>query len=250
MPWGKSRLGLAARRAFRALLDVFYPQDCMACGGSLDRMPVSFLCDTCRSDLPLIGRWRCPHCANETGPFAEGAGACSSCSRGSGLGFQGAVAACRFEGAAREMVHRLKYSGDTRAVDWMGHEMALRLAEAPWAGEIDLVIPVPLHWTRRLTRQFNQSELLARALLRDQPRPCAPELLRRTRRTPAQATLSPAEREANVKGAFAARHPERLKDRTVLLIDDVMTTCATARECARVLREAGVKRTYVAVFAR
>lgn len=250
MPWGRSRVALAARRTARALLDVFYPQDCMACGAGLARAPASFLCDSCRTALPLIGHWRCPQCGDETGPYAEGALACPGCAPEQVLVFRGAVAACRFEGPAREMVHRLKYSGDTRAVDWMGREMALRLTQAPWAAQVDLVIPVPLHWTRRLARRFNQSELLARAVVRDYPRAYATELLRRTRRTPAQVTLDPSEREKNVKGAFAARHPDRLKGKTVLLVDDVMTTCATARECARVLKAAGAARTYVAVFAR
>jgi ComF family protein len=250
MLWGKGRLGLALLRRGRAVLDLLYPQDCLACGGGMPRAPACLLCERCRSALPLIGPWHCPQCGDATGPFAEGAAACPSCAPRQGMVFRGAIAACRFEGPAREMVHRLKYSGDTRAVEWMGREMALRARKTPWWPAVEVIIPVPLHWTRRFTRRFNQSELLARALSRDSRPPCAPELLRRTRRTPAQVTLEPAAREQNVKGAFAASHPERVKGRTVLLVDDVMTTCATARECARVLRNAGARATYVAVFAR
>jgi len=224
---------LVLRRTARALLDLVYPQECIACGAGLPRPPASFLCDDCRDRLPLIGPWQCARCGDETGPFAEGASACRSCAERPALPFRGAVAACRFEGPAREMVHRLKYSGDTRAVGWMAREMALRLSRAAWAAEVEWIVPVPLHWSRHLSRRFNQSQLLADALGESSGKPCLPRLLRRTRRTPAQVTLDFAARERNVAGAFAARHPDRLKEKTILLVDDVMTTCATARECAR-----------------
>ena len=184
------------------------------------------------------------------GPFASGPGACPSCEKGKGLVFRGAVAVCRYEGVAREMVHRFKYGGDTRAARWMAGQMAAQWRRAPWGNQVQVVVPVPLHWSRRIRRRFNQSELLARAMGREAEARCEPGILRRTRKTHAQFELSLAERARNVSGAFRVARPASVKGQVVLLVDDVMTTCATATECARVLRAAGAKRVFVAVFAR
>jgi len=175
---------------------------------------------------------------------------CAQCESRRSLFFRGAVAACRYQDTAREMVHRLKYQGDLRAVNWMGEEITRRLRRTEWFEEVEVIAPVPLHWTRRAARRFNQSKLLARAIARESGKRLAGRVLRRTRRTRPQAFLPASERVENVRGAFGVRRPERVRGRSVLLVDDVMTTCATASECARALVKAGAGRVHVAVFAR
>jgi ComF family protein len=115
---------------------------------------------------------------------------------------------------------------------------------------VDVVVPVPLHWFRRWRRGHNQSAAIARGLASCLQIPCFPSWLRRLRNTPAQTTQSPAGRRENVRGAFRARRRARLKGKSVLLVDDVMTTGATANEAARALRAAGATRVTVAVLAR
>jgi ComF family protein len=114
----------------------------------------------------------------------------------------------------------------------------------------DVVVSVPLHWWRRWRRGYNQSAALARGIARHLQIPCFPSWLRRLRNTPDQTLQTPAGRRENVRGAFGARSRAHLKGRTVLLVDDVMTTGATANEAARALRAAGAARVVVAALAR
>ena len=118
--------------------------------------------------------------------------------------------------------------------------------------DADMVAPVPLHRRRLFARRYNQAAILAAAIARQSGRPFVPDLLRRTRRTPSQAGLSRRARALNLRGAFAV--PDRRRDRAagarVVLVDDVMTTGATAAACARALRRAGVARVDVLTLAR
>ena len=114
----------------------------------------------------------------------------------------------------------------------------------------DLLLPVPLHWTRLLSRRFNQSALLAQAIRGAGGPPVAADWLVRRRRTPSQGMLGPLARARNVRGAFVLRRGRSVKGKRVVLIDDVLTTGATAEECARVLRRAGAAYVGVMVLAR
>jgi ComF family protein len=114
----------------------------------------------------------------------------------------------------------------------------------------DLLLPVPLHWTRLFKRRFNQSALLAQAIRTAGGPPVAADWLVRRRRTPSQGTLGPLGRARNVRGAFALKRGRDVAGKHVVVIDDVLTTGATAEECARVLRRAGAASVGVLVLAR
>ncbi|HRU05600.1 MAG TPA: phosphoribosyltransferase family protein [Candidatus Brocadiia bacterium] len=157
---------------------------------------------------------------------------------------------CRYHGTGAEVVKALKFGRDLRALEVMGPLLAERAAGAAFAGGIDVVTPVPLHWARRLARRFNQSELLAERVAERLRAGFEPKAMKRLRYTTPQAMLSGREREENLRGAFAVRDRAGVAGARVLLVDDVMTTCATARECARALLEAGARSVDVAVFAR
>jgi len=119
-------------------------------------------------------------------------------------------------------------------------------------GDADFVAPVPLHWRRLFTRRYNQAALLARMVTRDGKALLAPDLLRRARWTGSQAGLKAVERRRNVRKAFEV-HPRwlaKLKGRTVLLVDDVLTTGATAEACTGALRQAGAAHVDVLTLAR
>jgi len=188
---------------------------------------------------------RCPQC----GGACDGALAvCSDCLRGDARPWLQAVSAFPFRGLTREAVHRLKYKGDTALVPLFAAAMA-----ADWRryghGELDVVVPVPLFWTRQLLRGYNQAELLARMVARQLGLPCE-RLLRRRRRTAQQARLDRAARQANVRGVFASRCGLRAAGRRVLLVDDVLTTGATLGEAARVLEAAEAVAVSVLTAAR
>ena len=143
-----------------------------------------------------------------------------------------------YEGRLRDILHALKYRGHRtlarRLAAW------LRDRAAPVLDGADLAVPVPLHWRRRRARGFNQAEEIARYL--GLPVVAA---LRRTRHTAPQAGLPASRRHHNVRGAFALSRRRRakksVKGRTVVLVDDIVTTGATLESCARLLREAGAR---------
>lgn len=151
-------------------------------------------------------------------------------------------AACMdYTGRAAQAVRRLKYERVTSHAALMSCQMA-ELAELTGLDLADAVIPVPIHWTRRCLRGFNQAELLAEAFSRVQP-----ELLRRIRPTRPQVGLSTDERLHNLQGAFVAE--EHVKGQSILLLDDVTTSGGTALECARTLLERGAREVSLITYA-
>ena len=159
-------------------------------------------------------------------------------------------AALRYDDRSRGLVLGFKHADRTHAAPFFGKWMARAGADA-LAGA-DLLVPVPLHWTRLVWRRFNQSALLAHALSRECGVACAPDLLVRARRTPIQGTLGRLQRLRNVRRAFAVRgrHVTLVKDARIVLVDDVLTTGATLAECARTLRGAGAAEVRAVTLAR
>jgi ComF family protein len=141
-----------------------------------------------------------------------------------------------YRGRLRRIVRCFKFSGLTGLARPLGERMAAAV-EGP-AGAVDVVVAVPLHWQRAWQRGYNQADLLAREVSRSTGVPLARRALRRTRRTSPQRGRAREERARNVLGAFAA-HPAQVAGARVLLVDDVVTTGATLRECAQVLVDAG-----------
>ncbi len=155
-----------------------------------------------------------------------------------------------YEPPLREMIHLFKFEG---MVD-IGAEFGRRLAS--WAAHqsdfaaAQVVVPVPLHPLRRLMRGFNQSALLAGGVSEKLGLPLLPNGLVRQRNTPPQSSLAPEERRRNVKGAFAVPRRAPIRKKTVLLIDDMVTTETTVRECARTLKRGGAGQVFVLTLAR
>jgi ComF family protein len=140
----------------------------------------------------------------------------------------------------------LKYRGKFALADALG-----RLMQAfPEFPQADLLMPVPIHPTRLREREFNQSLLLADRLNRTLRLPLSFDNLVRTRPTPPQTELSRSARLTNLRRAFSLRHPDDVKERRILLIDDVFTTGTTVNECAKTLRKAGAADVYVCTLAR
>jgi ComF family protein len=161
-------------------------------------------------------------------------------------GFDAAYSFGSFEAELRELIHVFKYGRVATLAGPLGRFLALAL---PRTEQFDVVVPMPLHWMRRWSRGFNQSELLAREIARRASVPVR-NLARRTKATTPQAGLTNAKRRANVSGAFRVPRPERVRGLRVLLVDDVMTTGATASACARVLKRAGAVRVALLTVAR
>ena len=197
---------------------------------------------------PFRAEFFCISCRT---PFQNGfpldsEGRCALCR--SGLrGFDAAYCYGSYDGALRKLIHLFKY-GKVRT---LARPLSDLLAAAlPRDEKFDAIVPVPLHWWKRLRRGFNQSELLAQQIARRTGVPWR-RALRRTRPTDVQAGLSNRERRKNVTGAFRPDCASKaLRDRNVLLIDDVMTTGSTGAACAAALKRAGAARVALLTVAR
>jgi ComF family protein len=245
-PSWAGRGGAFATRLARAALDTLYPPTCLACRAATDLHGA--LCPRCWSAMRFIER---PFCERLGTPFEHdlGQGLISPQAMADPPVFARARAVARFEdGPARTLAHRLKYSDRAELARpiarWMARAGADVLAEA------DLLTPVPLHALRLWRRRFNQAAALAAEISRQTGKPCDPSALLRVKATRSQIGLTRAQRAENVQGAFRAAASAPVRGLNVVLIDDVLTSGATANAASRALLRAGAKRVDVLVFAR
>jgi ComF family protein len=236
----------AWRHTARLALDIALPTLCVAC-----REPVAGegVCATCWSKLSFIAPPFCPRLGI---PFVydPGPDMLSMEAIADPPAYARARAAVRYDDVARTLVHALKYQDRTDLAPAMGRWMARAGHEL--LGEADMLIPVPLHWRRAWGRRYNQSGALARVIARQTGVKLASDLLQRIRPTQQQIGLSRPQRASNVQGAFKVA-PDRqslMTGRRVVLIDDVLTSGATADACARALLRAKAASVDVLVFAR
>ncbi len=222
-----------------------FPSACVVCRQSLTRPTRGPLCGACLAALP---RHAVPICLCGQ-PLVGGQLLCARCRRGRNPLTAG-TSLGPYEGSLRDALQALKYRGRRR--------VAAQLAEALWQQspaqrlflDDPLLVPVPLHGPRWRERGYNQAELLARAFGRLSGAVCAARVLVRTRSTVSQTNLTAAARRVNMAGAFGVRRGRLVSGRVVVLVDDVYTTGATARECARMLRRAGAREVRVVTIAR
>ena len=219
-------------------LDIVFPKSCLGCGREGD-----FLCSNCRSLLTIVAPPLCPKC----GRTQISEVVCPSCvSWDSSI--DGIRAPYRFEGLIRQAIHQLKY----RNLRSLAKPLAALMMDYLTTHDLpaDVLIPVPLHPRRLRERGYNQSALLAKELGNLTSIPVINNaLIRKKYALPQARTLSVEERRANMAGAFACR-TDIIRDRQVLLIDDVSTSAATLDACAATLKQGGAKTVWGLVLAR
>ena len=233
-----------------AALDLVFPAVCPVCASALAEGRRDPLCGPCWSAIPRIVPPCCARCgaglAATVTPASGVLEVCGRC-RGEPPAWDWARAGAAYEGPVRQAIHALKF--ERRAA--LARPLAALVLE-PWgtelAGRVDALVPVPLARARERERGFNQATLLAEHLAAALGVPVRPRWLTRVRATQSQSELGAAERWANVRGAFQAR--AGVAGRDVVVVDDVITTGATAAECARALRAAGARRVGVLTVAR
>ena len=218
--------------SLRAVADLVMPRICLCCGRELELWE-EHLCQSCMEDLPRTRYWKL-----RENPMAEAYNHLIQMNMGEDAHYQPygyAVALYFYRGGFRHISKSLKYKRNFEIGRCFARLLGRSLAESPYFGDVDLVVPVPLHWMRRWQRGYNQAEIIAWEVARELGVECCPELVVRARRTRTQTHLHIEGRTRNVAGAFCiGKIPPRLAavaPRHILLIDDVFTTGATAASC-------------------
>ena len=235
----------ALRRLGTALLDLVLPPRCLGCGTAVTA--AGTLCAPCWRGMTFLGAPCCACCGTPFDFEPGGQALCGACVRAHPP-FARARAALRYDEASRRLILGFKHGDRLHLAPALGGWM--RRAGAELIAEADLLVPVPLHWTRLFNRRYNQAAVLAHAIRAAGGPPVGADCLVRRRRTPSQGRLGATARARSVRGAFALRPGRSIRGKRIVLIDDVLTTGATVEECARVLRRGGAEFVGVLTLAR
>jgi len=242
----------ALRQLAGPLLDALLPQTCVACDGWIPANSPP-LCPACRA---AIERTRalpyCPRCGRTKPPASIHEKHCARCRTERFWNVAGLARVGLYrEEALRRMLVGLKFTGGERNAAQLGGLLADALREKPWLGELDALVPVPMHRLRRWQRPCNHARILAAAVAQRLSLPVRPAAVRRVKYAISQTrTFSRAQRFKNVEGCFGPARRPNVAGRTVCIIDNLLVTGATIHEVSKVLRKAGAKRIYAAVVAR
>jgi len=204
------------------------------------------LCPKCFSELRFITKPYCKICGRPFELDVIGEAVCVECLKSPPV-FKKARSVMVYDETAKKLILSFK-NGDRLDLVPLITKLMKRIT-SELMDEVDCIIPVPLHRLRLLKRRYNQSAMLARRLAKENRKEYRPDVLKRIRHTPSQGHLTANERHINVRNAFQAVKPERIKGKTILLVDDVLTTGATANECAKVLVKAGAKQIFLLTIA-
>lgn len=237
------RMGKLALEGANHLL---WPAVCDCCG-----RPVSAddkrLCRDCWNELLwcTAGEY-CPSCGKDVSKYGIVNGKCAQCEN-LVLHFDGIGRAGVYDGVLRDMILAIKFHDQTELGGGLCELINSAYLGSAFCREIDMIVPVPLHWRRRFGRGFNQAKLISKGMGRGAV--VMDTDLVRIRYTQRQWSLDAAKRKRNVKGAFTVRKGHNYSGKTVCLVDDITTSNATLNECARTLKEAGAKKVFACVVA-
>ncbi|MEK6646671.1 MAG: ComF family protein [Candidatus Firestonebacteria bacterium] len=255
----------------REIFDIIFPVNCKVCDKPLEKSRYSCLCAECWNQIKFIFPPVCKRCGkpfnafrNSLAPVIAGdvvadssaktkqSDFCLECKQSKNtFYFKCARSAGIYEGVLREAIHLFKYKNKRSLGKHFGEILVNYAQRENIMVDIDIIIPVPLHKSRLQERDYNQSEILASFLKDKFNLPMHKNILKRSKQTQSQVGLKRNERFENIKDAFIVDTTKNnITDKSILLIDDIMTTGATINECARVLTESGAKEVNVLTLAR
>lgn len=242
----KAKLKQAAVFSLQGLNQLLWPAVCINCRASVCETDKG-LCKDCWSELlSCSGADYCPRCGRDVSRYALLGGVCPDC-QGREFYFDGIARSGVYSKSLREMILAFK-NGRTELDTTLGFLIDSALQGSSFVTAVELFVPVPLHWSRRLSRGYNQSLILAGKLKHPAAKVSTDLVrIRRTKFQPAMAT--PAARARNVAGAFVVRKGHNFSGRNICLVDDIKTTGATLSECAKMLKQAGASKVFALVLA-
>lgn len=232
----------------RGVSDLLYPHNCLLCHHYLNSYQKTLpLCSNCFNTIEFNHPPFCQKCSRHLSDAHQTL--CGDCLR-KDFRFDYAFSPCFYNETMRKLLHIFKYGNKTSLRHCFIEIVFSFLKNRPVSlDSIDLVIPIPLHPVRLRERGYNQSSLLAEGLAQKLELPICRQNLIRARHTQNQARVPPKNRFTNIEGAFRIKHPAKIKDKSVLLVDDLLTSGTTVSEAARVLKEAGARRVDVLTLA-
>jgi len=240
----------AALRVLQSAWSALWPAACPLCNEIPDEPLSGSFCPRCSETFVAIREPFCLACGRRLNPGSNPRNkVCARCAT-EPHAFDLARSYGNYEGALSRGVIDFKFHRKRELLEVFSPMMSRTAAQAAKELRIDLVVPVPLHPARIKERGFNQAADLARAASAGTGRPLSHGIMQRVRNTGQQTGMTRAQRKRNVKGAFKVRRPDRVKNKNLLLVDDVMTTGATLDECARELKKAGAARVAAVTLAR
>jgi ComF family protein len=227
---------------------LFYPITCLLCADNLHSLSNNAICDKCRQSLPLIKGLVCQKCGL---PLYDGGEFCRECRKHSKeYKFDKMRSVFLYKDSMRKLILKFKYSNRYFLAQDFGLAMNETLKKYDFYNDSDFVIPVPLNILRQIKRGYNQAELLAKEISLKTNTPLLKNVLFRKKITKPQFKLSKIERSKNIKDSFFVKNEEVIKNKTILLIDDIATTSITVSLCSLALKTAGAKKVYVLTLAR
>ncbi|WP_352418277.1 ComF family protein [Proteiniborus sp.] len=237
------------KKLYYSALDLLFPEEgiCFICDKYDEDVKEDHICSDCKDKLLFINENRCPTCGK---PNCEGNALdrCSYCANKT-FYFTKAFSPLEFTGIIRKTIYKYKYESKPYIYKSFGELMLRTLERENVKDDIDIIVPVPLHRSRKAERGYNQSELLAKYLSSKLDIPMDTRNLKRIKSTKVQNKLGRTERHLNVKDAFKVKDMSFFKSKKILLVDDIFTTGATVNECSRVLMESGAREVLVITIA-
>lgn len=238
-----SKIRRGSDRLADLLVNLLFPRRCPVCG-EVAPPGSGGICQTCVTMLKPVRQPACRRCGKEV--FSEAQEYCADCARHR-RSFESGVALLHYNEAARRSMAAVKYKNKREYLDFYASAMAYRYERTVRSWQAQVLVPVPVHPSRRRKRGFNQAEELAVRLGNHWQLPVESRLLLRTRKTAPQRDLNPQERLLNLQEAFSVNSRIPVPD-CVILIDDIYTTGSTIEACSRVLKAAGVREIHFAVI--
>ena len=238
------------RHFLESLTDIVYPKKCLSCKNKLGATSIAgLICIDCWRKIKRNTPPFCHSCGRNLEKRSFTKSICPSCLRAK-LHFDRAFAPCVYDGVIKNLIHEFKY----RNKDYLGPHLSrlmidfIKEYDLP-IDYLDFIVPMPLHKARLREREFNQAQILSKHICEEFKKDLLTDVLRRHRFTKTQTELETDKRFLNVKESFSVIKERDLKGKNILLVDDVLTTGATASEAARVLKNAGANIVFVLTLA-
>ncbi len=217
---------------FEKIANIIYPPKCIFCKKPLGNDIALHICSACYAKLPFSGEMLLPVLEHETD---------SQC--------DGVVSVFQYAGMVKDSLIRFKFYNKPSYYRTFARLLAYKLKKIMDVKQVDMVISIPLHRQKEFARGYNQAYLLSRALAWELQLPEGSSLLKRQKYTNSQSLLNRQNRQENIKGAFLVHMPEKVEGKSILLVDDILTTGSTLEECGRMLKQAGATKVTAAVVA-